>query len=670
MIWKHVDSFLFSKRIIFLSLFSFSALHAADLPDLPDAQDTSLGKINWAMDKASLGFKTSTERLSATVGYSEANKTALNLDGGFALSDYFALGANLEVSERFQEALLSGVFSTSDHLRLRLSLGQQQAQKTFQLTNGSDEQEMRQNNYLLNLKKSWDRGHVFSELGMTVYAADPSIESQNVVSSDFDSRMSNTRRQGAVYNISLAPAYFSKLDLGLGYKRVQNTAGAAWGGRERQSLVQYSQYFTNCLRLTGGYNGGESTHLFNVGIAKDEWSVTATRRVEQDIAQGNIVLRYAIPLNGGSFKSQTCAQYLAGPKPFTPVLADAIQRPSPQSVLAYTGFSGPIPDKTVAAGGVSIDISNRQSILLLLPVKEIIALQSKGKAVIRERGTELFVLEAGTIRAMLTRFSKAGVYILDVQQSDGAVLQIEVEVSKAAAELGGDAKLASVKRLNFPTLLGLQKISPQQFARMPVAELELFNAEQLLSLPPKAIAAMSSAQLAALKLLPVLSQPQLAALPPQLLLALSPEQLSSLSLAQLGALNTDDIVFSPEQQAVLPMPDLVALTMISKTLDDEPFYIPAPASNSQGLISYYSSQPEIATVDEKTGWVTLLKAGETMIEARLAAKGIYTAASVKTPLIVQAGQEIGPLECRDERRELFTSTPSFVGRVKPASNIK
>ncbi|MCX7208232.1 MAG: hypothetical protein NT086_20065 [Proteobacteria bacterium] len=655
------------KKIVLISLLASPVLHATDLPDLPDAQDTSLGKINWKSESASLGFQNSTERLSASVAYSEANQTALNLDAGFALSDYFALGANLEVSEGFQEALLTGIFSTPDHLRLRLSVGQQQAQKQFQFTHGNDELSMRQNNYLLNLKKSWARGRVLSELGMTVYATDPSLENPDLVSSsDFDSRMSNTKRQGAIYNVSLAPSYFSKLDLGLGYTRSQDTEGSHWGEKERESLVQYSQYFTNCLRLSSGYKGSESSRIFNMGIAKDEWSITATRTIEQDVAQGNIVLRYAFPLSGSGIKSRSCAQYIAEPKAFTPVLSEAIQRPYPQSALAYTGLSGPIPDKNTAAGGVSIDISNRQTILLLLPVKEIIALQSSGKAVVRERGAELFVLEAGTIRAMLTRFQQAGVYILDVQQSDGAVLQIEVEVSKAAAELGGDAKLASVKRLNFPTLLGLQKISPPQFARMPVAELELFNTEQLLSLPPKAIAAMTEAQLAALKLLPVLSQPQLAALPPKLLMAISPEQLVALSLAQLGALNADDIVFSPQQQAVLPLPNLAALMMTNKTLDDEPFYIPAPASNSQGVISYFSSQPDVASVDEKTGWVTLLKAGETVIEAKQAPKGIYTAVSVKAPLIIQAGQEIGPLECKDERAEMLTSPPSFVGQVKPA----
>ncbi|NHQ86957.1 hypothetical protein HA050_12615 [Iodobacter sp. HSC-16F04] len=649
-------------------------MHAANLPDLPDAQDSGLGKINWGTDGATLGFKTATERLTASIAYSESNQTALNLDAGFALSDYFALGANLVVSEGFQEALLTGVFSTPDHLRLRLSAGQQQAQKQFQFTYGSDELEMRQNNYLLNLKKSWDRGRVLSELGVTVYAADPSLKNKGLAQESsselyFDPRMSGTRRQGAVYNISLAPNYFSKLDFGLGYQRAQDAAGAQWGEKERQSLVQYSQYFANCMRLSGGYNGSESSRLYNLGIAKDEWSLTATHTLEQDYAQGNVVLRYAIPLYGGGMKSRSCAHYQLASKSYKPVLSEAIQRPSPKSVLVYSGLSGVVPEKNADTGGVSIDISNRQTILLLQPVKAIIALQSADKAVIRERGAELFVLEAGTIRAMLTRFQQAGSYILDVQQSDGAILQIEVEISKAEAGQGGDAKLVSVKRLNFPTLLGLQKVSPAQFARIPVAELALFNAEQLLSLPPAVIAAMTEAQLAALKLLPVLSPPQLAALPPQRLIAMSPEQLGSLSRPQLGALNADDVVFSPQQQAVLPMPDLAALTMANKTLDDEPFFIPAPASNSKGVISYYSSQPDVASVDEKTGWVTLLKAGETVIEARQAAKGIYTAVSVKAPLLVQAGQEIGPLECRVVSEELFQpSRPEW--QEKPASIIE
>lgn len=632
-----MDLSLILKKIIALSLFSSTLLPAAygALPDLPESQDRALGKINWTYDGASLGFETATEQLIASVDYSASNETAFYFDAGFALSDYFALGANLEVSERFQNALLTGLFSAPDHLRLRLSAGQQQAKN--ELDTAASSLGMQQNNYLLSLKKGGHHGSFFSELGVTIYAADPKLENEHLAAENtggmyFDSRMATGKRQGAIYNLSLSPNRNGKLDLGLAYQREKELKGMHFGERARSTLVQYSQYFTNCLRLTGAYHGGENSHLFNVGIAKDEWSLNASRALEQE--NGSVVLRYVIPLSGSSVKNTSCMQYGLETKPLPSVLKELTKRPGHLPTLAapeqsYSAKSG---DKS----GLYLDASNRQFIQfrLLLPIEAVISLQTATVLLANSSDNVLWRIHDGALRLMLRNFRQGGTYIFDVQQSDGAVLQIEVVLKKAKPELGGAIELVSARRLNFPTPTGVQNMSPQQFSRMPANELALFNAEQLRVLKPLHLAALLPVQLAAFSSLPTLSSEQLAGLTPSLLLRLSPAQLAALSLNQLAGLNAVDIEFSPQQRAVLPAATLTDFVLGNKILGDGPFIINPPQSNSHGPLRYTSSHSEVATVEENTGEVTLVGAGNTVIEAQQAAKGVYTSARISTTLEV------------------------------------
>ncbi|MDW5416222.1 hypothetical protein R6242_06500 [Iodobacter sp. CM08] len=632
-----MDFSLTYQKIIVLSLFSSTLLHAAEgaLPDLPESQDRALGKINWAYDGASLGFETATEQLIASVDYSASNKTAFNFDAGFALSDYFALGANFEVSERFQNALLTGVFSAPDHLRLRLSAGQQQAQN--ELDTAFNSPRMRQNNYLLSLKKGSSYGSFFSELGVTVYAADPKLENESIASENtggmyFDSRMATGKRQGAIYNLSLSPIHNGKLDFGLAYQREKELRGMSFGETARSTLVQYSQYFSNCLRLTGAYNGGENSHLFNVRIANDAWSLNASRALEQE--NGSVVLRYAIPLSGGGVKNTSCMQYGLEAKPLPSVLKELTKRPGylPTLSAPEQSYSAQAGDKS----GLYIDASNRQFIQLrlLMPIEAVISLQTATVLLANSSDNILWLINDGALRLMLRNFRQAGTYIFDVQQSDGAILQIEVVLKKAKPELGGAIELVSARRLNFPTPTGVQNMSPQQFSRVPASELALFNAEQLRVLSPLHLGALLPVQLAVFSALPTLSIEQLAGLAPPLVLMLSPAQLMALSLDQLAGLNALDVEFSPQQRAVLPAATLAGFELDSKILGDEPFIISPPQSNSQGPLRYTSSHPEVAMVEESTGEVTLVGAGHTVIEAQQAAKGVYTSARVSAVLKV------------------------------------
>ena len=87
---------------------------------------------------------------------------------------------------------------------------------------------------------------------------------------------------------------------------------------------------------------------------------------------------------------------------------------------------------------------------------------------------------------------------------------------------------------------------------------------------------------------------------------------------------------------VLRDPMLSAMSAITKTYGVEPFTLTAPTSNSNGAITYASSDTSVATVNATTGLVTLNGAGTTTITASQIATATYTSASVSTTLTVEA----------------------------------
>jgi hypothetical protein len=66
----------------------------------------------------------------------------------------------------------------------------------------------------------------------------------------------------------------------------------------------------------------------------------------------------------------------------------------------------------------------------------------------------------------------------------------------------------------------------------------------------------------------------------------------------------------------------------AKIVGEEAFTIEAPSSNGNGLITYTSSNPDVATVDADT--ITIVKLGETRITAIQASSANYTSASIST----------------------------------------
>jgi uncharacterized repeat protein (TIGR02543 family) len=94
---------------------------------------------------------------------------------------------------------------------------------------------------------------------------------------------------------------------------------------------------------------------------------------------------------------------------------------------------------------------------------------------------------------------------------------------------------------------------------------------------------------------------------------------------------------------VLLDPMIGAMSPITKTYGVEPFTLTAPTTNSNGAITYTSSNTSVATVNATTGLVTLTGVGSTTITASQVATASYTSASTSTTLTVVVGFTVSGL---------------------------
>jgi gliding motility-associated-like protein len=81
-----------------------------------------------------------------------------------------------------------------------------------------------------------------------------------------------------------------------------------------------------------------------------------------------------------------------------------------------------------------------------------------------------------------------------------------------------------------------------------------------------------------------------------------------------------------------PDPTLTWISPLSKTLDDVTVTVPQATSNSTGAITYYSSNPQVATISNRT--VTLVGNGVTVLTAAQEETDTYNAGKAVTILIV------------------------------------
>jgi uncharacterized protein YjdB len=85
---------------------------------------------------------------------------------------------------------------------------------------------------------------------------------------------------------------------------------------------------------------------------------------------------------------------------------------------------------------------------------------------------------------------------------------------------------------------------------------------------------------------------------------------------------------------VLSSPTISAMSVLTKNYNDAAFTLPAPTTNSDGAISYTSSNTSVATINATTGLVTIVGGGNTTITASVSATSTYAAGSTAASLVV------------------------------------
>lgn len=95
---------------------------------------------------------------------------------------------------------------------------------------------------------------------------------------------------------------------------------------------------------------------------------------------------------------------------------------------------------------------------------------------------------------------------------------------------------------------------------------------------------------------------------------------------------------------------------ITKNANDAPFTLTAPTSNSDGLISYESSNTSVATISDST--VTIVGVGYSTITARQEATANYTSATIVSTLTVNSINQILDIKRNGPTiRFFYTLTP-------------
>ena len=107
---------------------------------------------------------------------------------------------------------------------------------------------------------------------------------------------------------------------------------------------------------------------------------------------------------------------------------------------------------------------------------------------------------------------------------------------------------------------------------------------------------------------------------------------------------------------VLRDPMLGAMAAITKAYGSAAFTLTAPTSNSNGAITYTSSNTAVATINSSTRLITITGSGTTTITASQVATSTYTSASTSTTLTVEAAPEITQLSLSNISSCALTST--------------
>lgn len=319
------------------------------LPDLPSPSGPPSGQLKIDARHALLGFRSNTELWTVRVNYGNAATAALNFDYGIKLSNKVAIGTNLNVAGRRQDLVLNTFFVPAKDIRLHIAGGQLLQRNEYAFLSGVETAQVQQNNFLIDVRKSWSRNTVLKGLAVTAYGAS-AYDRTNLFtdSGSTDSLpLATGSLEGYRLNLTLAPTMLSRLELNHAVEQVHY---AFADGSDAQQLAEsyearYIRQLDKCAHLHGGYRAAMHYDRFDVGIRRRAWNVGFSQTIRRDSDNRDVAfhVNYAIPLAADRGRPAPCTGIInTAPAP-TRIINHIAHRPGqlPSAALARIDPSAP-----------------------------------------------------------------------------------------------------------------------------------------------------------------------------------------------------------------------------------------------------------------------------------------------------------------------------------------
>ena len=135
------------------------------------APGLSLGPLSLSGSQARLSQRSDTTRFEASLQTSTLVGRGLSINMARVIDEQWAAGAHVTQGPRRRELMLSGLWSPLPDLHVRLSVGQLRETRDFDFYSGADSVALRQNSWLLRLKKTDVADGRWGDWGFQLYGA-------------------------------------------------------------------------------------------------------------------------------------------------------------------------------------------------------------------------------------------------------------------------------------------------------------------------------------------------------------------------------------------------------------------------------------------------------------------------------------------------------------------
>lgn len=303
-----------------------------DLPDLPvPAREPAYLTLDPGL--VGVGFKSKTEKWGARLNNYRGATPSLTLDYGTLLTESLGMGGNLIYQGDSSEALINVVLAPAQSMRLQLTAGER---RDYGACPAPACGIPAQRSYLLGLKKFFDKRSAGSSVGLFAY----DIEDGNAASAAANLSPLPSGLRGYILNLGLQPGARSRMELRHSWGELSYSARDSQPQQHRLSAdgVKYTHYFDNCMQLQGRYGSSVNAGRLNVGIAKNQWSVSLSRIHSPDGDDASLRIGYAIPLGSGVRKAIECGP--SNGRPFSPLVEAVSSRPAQLPRGPLSGMDG------------------------------------------------------------------------------------------------------------------------------------------------------------------------------------------------------------------------------------------------------------------------------------------------------------------------------------------